>query len=89
MIEHVSFHPVKKQGSLIGFVSFKYGKDFSFYELAVHKFRVPKGHLKIRLLYPEKQPPTRAMQEEIDMEINGYLLANYNEVITNAYKDCR
>lgn len=89
MLEHVSFHPVKKQGSLIGFVSFRYGKDYSFYELGVHKFRVPKKHLKIRLVYPEKQPPTRKMQQDIDMEINGYILANYKEVIDAAYKDCR
>lgn len=87
--EYISFHPVPKDRSLIGFVSFKYGKEYSFYELGVHKLLKPKGRIKIRLVYPEKQAPNKDMQEELDAEINAYLLANYKEVIDKAYKDNR
>jgi len=88
MLEYVSFHPVPKKGSLVGFISFKYGKLFSYYELGVHKLRVPKGRIKTRLVYPEMQAPkTKEIQEELDTEVNAYLLANYREVVENAYKD--
>lgn len=86
ILEYISFHPVPKQGSLIGFISFKHGKDYSYYELGVHKLLIPKGRIKIRLVYPEKQRPTRELQEELDGEVNAYLLANYKEVIDAAYK---
>lgn len=86
-IEYCEFKPIKKTGSLIGFVNFKDGREYSFYQLGVHKLRVPKGNIKIRLVYPEKQAPTREKQEEYDNDVNAFLLANYREVITNAYSD--
>lgn len=89
MLEHISFKPVVKTGSLIGFVSFKYGREYSFYQLGVHKLREPKDRIKIRLVYPDKQSPNRLMQQEFDNEVNAYLLANYKEVIDAAYKDKR
>ncbi len=87
MIEYVEFKPVKKQGSLIGFCSFKDGRDYSFFDLGVHKFLKAKGNLKIRLVYPDKQTPNREKQQEYDNDVNAYLLANYKEVIDAAYKD--
>lgn len=86
MIEYVEFKPVKKTGSLIGFVNFKDGRDYSFYQLGVHKLREPKGNLKIRLVYPEKQAPNKEKQQEYDNDVNAFLLANYKEVIESAYK---
>ena len=79
-LEYIQFRPIKKSGSLIGFISFKIGKDYSWHQLGVHKLQKPKGNIKIRLLYPERQhPETRTFQEEIDEEVNAYLLANYKE----------
>ena len=78
-LEYIQFKPVKRDKSLIGFVSFKIGREFSFYQLAVHTLLKPKNNIKIRLVYPEKQEPSQVMQEFIDEEINAYLLANYHE----------
>ena len=81
-LEYVSFHPIKKTGSLLGFISFKIGKEYSWHQLGVHKLKEAKGHIKIRLLYPERQhPETKILQEEIDQEVNAYLLANYKEIL--------
>jgi hypothetical protein len=80
ILEYISFRPIKKIGSLIGFISFKIGKDYSWYQIGVHKLKNPKGHVKIRLLYPERQhPETKVMQEEIDEGVNSYILAQYPE----------
>ena len=79
MLEYIQFKPVKRDKSLIGFISFKIGKEFSFYQLGVHKLLKPKGNMKIRLLYPEKQSPSKTMQELIDEEVNAYILVNYRE----------
>ena len=81
MLDYVKFQTVPKQGSLIGFISFKYNREYSFYELAVHKLREPKGHIKIRLVYPDKQAPNKQMQESFDEEVNAWLLANNYEDI--------
>lgn len=79
-LEYLQFTPSHRVGSFVGFVSFKIGRDYSYYKLGVHLLRVPKGKTKIRILYPELQaPPTRLMQEEIDSEISAYLSANYKE----------
>lgn len=86
-IEYLEFKPIKKVGSLIGFCSFKDGKDYSFYQLAVHKRMEKKGNLCIRLIYPEKQAPNRQRQEEYDLDVNSFLLANYKEHIDNAFKN--
>jgi hypothetical protein len=81
-LEYPSFIKCKQAGSLIGFISFKVGRDWSWYNLGVHLLRIPKGNVKIRLVYPERQaPPTREMQEEIDSEVNSYILAQYPEVL--------
>ena len=85
MIEYCEFKPIKKVGSLIGFCNFKDGRDYSFYQLGVHKLRERKGNLAIRLVYPEKQAPNKEKQQEYDKDINAYLLANFKEVIDNAY----
>ena len=84
-LEYLKFHAVPKNGSLIGFISFKCGRDYSFFELAVHKLREKQGNRTIRLVYPEKQSPNREMQQFFDSEINGWLCANYPEVIKEAY----
>lgn len=81
-LEYLQFRPIKNIGSLIGFCSFKIGREYSWYQLGVHKLDRPKGDIKIRLLYPEQQTPsTRIMQEEIDKEINSYLISQYPESI--------
>jgi hypothetical protein len=81
-LEYISFRPVKQIGSLIGFISFKIGKEYSWHQLGVHELLKPKGHVRIRLLYPEKQhPESKELQEQIDEEVNAYLLANYREVL--------
>ena len=82
ILEFPQFSPVKRVGSFIGFMSFKIGKDYSWYKLGVHLLKKPKGNVKIRLVYPEMQgPPTRIMQEEIDEEANAYICANYKEAL--------
>ena len=81
LIEYLSFHPVRKVKSLIGFCGFRYNKEITFSEIAVHKLLKPKGHIRIRLLYPEKVVPvSKEIQQSIDEEVNGYILANYPEV---------
>lgn len=81
MIEYPSFHKVKPHNGLIGFISFKIGKEYSWYNLGVHKLKEPKGNILIRLVYPEKQAPvSKNMQESIDEEVNHYLLAQYPEL---------
>ena len=86
-IEYLEFKPVKKTGSLIGFVNFKDGRDYSFYQLGVHKLRERKGNRAIRLVYPEKQAPNSIKQQEYDTDVNAFILANYKQVIDQAYKD--
>ncbi len=80
-IEFPSFHKVRPHKGLIGFISFKIGKEYSWYQLAVHTLLKPKGNILIRIMYPEKQAPvSRSMQESIDEEVNHYLLAQYPEL---------
>jgi len=81
MLEYCSFHPVKKSGSLIGFCSFKFNKEFQFTEIAVHKLKEPKGNVKVRLLYPEKISPAKEVQMEIDEDMSAYISANYNSAL--------
>ena len=80
MIEYVSFHKVPKVDSLIGYCSFKFNKDFSFTEIAVHKLKIPKNNIRIRLRYPERCAPSKETQTLIDEEVNAYILANYREI---------
>lgn len=87
-LEYISFHPVKKIKSLIGFCSFRYNKEISFNEIAVHKLLNPKGNIRVRLVYPEKKsgeayynPSSRAVQLSIDEEISNYIQAKYKEHI--------
>jgi hypothetical protein len=81
-LEYISFKPVKRVGSLLGFISFKVGREYSWHQLGVHKLAKPKGNIFIRLLYPERQhPETKILQEEIDREVNAYLLAHYKEAL--------
>lgn len=82
LIEYLSFHPVKKVGSLIGFAGFRWKKEFTFSEVAVHKLKSSKGNIKVRLLYPEKVvPANKESQQIIDEEINAYILSQYPGVI--------
>lgn len=81
-IEFPHFSPMTRAGSFIGFMSFKIGRDYSYYKLGTHLLKKPKGKVKIRLVYPEFQgPPTRIMQEELDAEVNAYISANYPEAL--------
>lgn len=81
-LEYLSFKPVKKAGSLIGFISFKIGREYSWYQVGVHKLKVPKDTVRVRLLYPERQhPETTQMQQEIDESVNAYLTAQYPEAL--------
>lgn len=82
-LEYLSFHPIKKKGSLIGFASFKYNGQFSFAEVDVHKINMPVNPKRtVRILYPEKVFPfKKEIQEEIDEEISAYVSANYKETL--------
>ncbi len=81
MVEFLSFHPVKKVNSLIGFAGFKYN-GIGFSEIPVHKILMPATKERvIRLLYPERIKPSGEMQQEIDIEISAYIQANYKEVL--------
>ena len=80
-IEYVSFHPVKKDKSLIGFCTFQWDKKFKFYKVAVHKLLNPKGNIRIRLLYNDQARPKNETYNEILSEVNAYILANYREAL--------
>lgn len=80
VLQYPQFIPAKPVGSFRGFMSFKIGKEYSWFKLGVHLLKIPKGKTKIRLLYPEMQaPPTKLLQEEIDLEVSSYLAAQYPE----------
>ena len=82
MIDFVRYHNVPKNGSLIGFCSFRYNQEFNFNEIPVHKRMEPEGNILIRLRYPKNIFPfNRKVQQEIDLDINSYILANYREDI--------
>ena len=81
MIEFMQFRPVKrdKSNSLVGFLSFKWGKEFQFTNVPVHKLLKPKGNQFVRLLYLDDARPQGEAYYEILEEVNAYLLANYRE----------
>ncbi len=72
----INFRKVNGANSHIGFVSFKYA-GLGFTDIGVHKLLNPKEYIRIRLVYPKSVAPSdRGTQEEIDREINDYLLAH-------------
>ena len=85
MIEYCSFRPVERKGSLVGFTSFKYDGKLVFNELPVHRRLKAINRPAFRVLYPEGKtkgqssfnPINKELQEEIDLEVSGYILANY------------
>lgn len=85
-IEYVSFRPVKRDRSLVGFASFKYDGKLAFNELPIHRRMNSKGKPAFRVLYPTNKegfsfnPLNEETQTEIDLEISGFICANYPEL---------
>lgn len=81
LIEYLSFRPVKRNRSLIGFCGFRWNREITFSEVGVHSILNPKDYKVVRLLYPKEMRPSKDMQVVIDQEINAYIVANYPEAI--------
>ena len=81
-LDYLSFTKTRTRiKGLIGYVNFKIGNDYSYYQLPTYLLKNPKGNILIRLLYPDRQPPpSREMQEAIDLELSAYLSCNYGEI---------
>lgn len=77
-LEFLSFHPVKREKSLVGFISFKWGKDFQFTEVPVHQVL---NENKIRLLYLPNARPKGNVYNDILKEVNSYIVAQYPQVL--------